>query len=106
MATTFTWKIVQLDRETADGFVFQAYYRLVATDGVYSHKAVGDITFDRPETLVPYDDLTEEVVSGWVQEKLGSEKIEEVKAALETAISEKRNPTKASGLPWPPAQQV
>jgi len=33
MTTTFTWAIAQLERETADGFVYTAHYTVNATDG-------------------------------------------------------------------------
>lgn len=102
MATTFTWSIAQLERETADGFVFTAHYTINATDGeAYSAGAYGSVGFERPESLIPYDNLTQEVVIGWVQEAIGGqEKVDEVEDALEAQINEKRNPTKASGVPW------
>ena len=102
MATTFTWGITRLDRETADGFVFNAHYTINATDGeAYSAGAYGSIGFERPENLIPYDDLTPELVIGWVHQAIGGqEKVDEVEDALEAQINEKRNPTKASGVPW------
>jgi hypothetical protein len=33
MSTTNTWKIAQLERETADGYVFTAHYTVDAGDG-------------------------------------------------------------------------
>ena len=102
MATTFTWGISQLERETADGFVFSAHYTINATDGeAYSAGAYGSVSFERPESLIPYDDLTPELVIGWVQEAIGGqEKVDEIEDALEAQIDEKRQPTKASGVPW------
>lgn len=100
MATTNTWKIAQLDRETADGYVFTAHYTVDATDDTYKAGAYGSIGFDKPETLVPYADLTEEVVIGWVKDKLTAEKVTEVEAALQAQLDEQKAPTKASGTPW------
>ena len=101
MATTNTWKIVQLERETADGYVFTAHYTVDATDDTYSAGAYGSVSFERPETLVPYKDLTEEQVIGWVKAKLGGdEKVAEIEATLQTQIDEQKTPTKASGKPW------
>lgn len=100
MATTNTWKIAQLDRETADGYVFIAHYTVDATDDTYKAGAYGSIGFDKPETLVPYADLTEEVVIGWVKDKLTAEKVTEVEAALQAQLDEQKAPTKASGTPW------
>jgi hypothetical protein len=101
MATTTTWKIASLDRETADGYVFTAHYTVNATNKTYSAGAYGSIGFERPETLVPFADLTEETVVGWVKEALGGdEKVAEIEAALQAQLDEQAAPTKASGLPW------
>jgi len=97
---TPAWKIANLERETADGFVYTAHYTVDVEDGTYRAGAYGSIGFERPETLIPYADLTEEIVVGWVQAALGEEKVQEVAQALLTQLSEQREPTKASGVPW------
>jgi hypothetical protein len=102
MATVFTWAITNLDRETADGFVFTAHYTVSAADDAYSSGVYGSIGFERPENLVPFAGLTEEIVIGWVQEAIGGdEKVAEIKAILQKQLDEQRTPTKASGMPWP-----
>jgi hypothetical protein len=101
MSTTNTWKIAELERQTADGYVFTAHYTVDANDGTYSAGAYGSIGLERPETLVPFADLTEEVVIGWVKEKLGGdEKVAEIEAALQAKLDEQAAPTKATGTPW------
>ena len=102
MSTTFTWAIANLDRETSDGYVFTAHYTINASDGeAYSAGAYGSIGFERPDVLIPFDDLTEELVVGWVKEAIGGEeKVAEIETALQNQIDEKRTPTKASGVPW------
>lgn len=101
MTTTFTWAIANLERETADGFVFTAHYTVNAADGTYTSGAYGSIGFQRPDDLIPFAELTEEQVVGWVQEALGGdEKVAEIKAALQAQLNEQHAPTKAAGLPW------
>ena len=101
MATTFTWAVSQLDRETADGYVFTAHYTVNAANDTYSAGAYGSVGLDRPDTLVPFASLTEEQVIGWVQEKLGgAEKVTEIQDALQAQLDEQAAPTKASGVPW------
>jgi hypothetical protein len=100
MTTTFTWAIANLERETADGFVYTAHYTVNAEDGTYSAGAYGSIGLERPESLIPFDDLTEEIVVGWVKDKLGDEKVAEVEVALQSQLDEKHAPTKAAGVPW------
>ena len=101
MATTFTWGINTLERETDDGFVFTAHYTVNANDDTYSAGAYGSIGFERPDNLIPYNQLDEPTVIGWVKEALGGdEKVGEIEAALQSQIDEQRAPTKAAGVPW------
>jgi hypothetical protein len=62
--------------------------------------AYGSLGLERGDTLVPFADLTEATVVGWVKEKLTAEKVTEIEAALQTQLDEQRQPTKAGGLPW------
>ena len=100
MATTFSWKIANLERETADGFVFTAHYTVNADDGTYASGAYGSLGFERPDNLIPFSQLTEEIVVGWVKEKFGTEKVAEIEAALQAQLDEQHNPSKAAGVPW------
>jgi hypothetical protein len=103
MTTTFTWNVSTLERNTADGVVFTAHYTIEASDSVYRSSAYGSVGLEQPdpETLIPYSDLTVEVVIGWVQEKLGGpEKVAEIEAALQKQLDEQRTPTTAQGVPW------
>jgi hypothetical protein len=100
-ATTFTWDIAQLERETSDGCVFTVHYTINANDGTYSAGSYGSLGLERPEgQMIPYASLTKEIVIGWVKDKFGAEKINEIETALQAQIDEQRSPTKAQGLPW------
>jgi hypothetical protein len=98
--TQFTWHIANLERETADGFVMTAHYTVTAEDGTYSSGAYGSLGFERPDKLIPFADLTEELVIGWVQDAFGAEKVTEILAALQAQLDEQHHPSKASGMPW------
>ena len=101
MATSITWNIAQLERHTADGIVFTAHYTVDAKDGTYSAGAYGSVGLEAPEgNVIPFADLTPEIVIGWVQDKLGEEQVESISAALQGQIDEQHAPSKASGLPW------
>jgi hypothetical protein len=47
--------------------------------------------------MIPYADLTPEIVIGWTKEKLD---VEQIEAALQAQLDEQRQPTKAAGVPW------
>lgn len=99
--TVFTWGINTLERETNDGFVFVAHYGVSASDGTYSSSAYGSVGFSRPDNLIPYADLTEDLVIAWVKDAIGgTEKVQAIQDALQEQINQQRNPTKASGVPW------
>ena len=99
MATTIQWRIAQLERNTADGIVYTAHYTVDANDGTYSAGAYGSCGLEQPDpdNVIPYADLTPEIVIEWVKDKLN---VEEIEAALQAQLDEKHAPTKAAGLPW------
>lgn len=103
MTTAFNWDIAQLERTTADGIVYTAHYTVGATDGIYSSSAYGSIGLEQPDpdNIIPFAELTKDLVIGWVQEKLGGdEKVIEIEAALQVQLDEQAAPTKAQGVPW------
>jgi hypothetical protein len=67
--TTTTWGIAQMERHTADGIVITVHYTVDANDGTYSAGAYGSVGLEAPEgNVIPYADLTPEIVIGWVQD--------------------------------------
>ena len=97
--TTFNWQIVQMDRLTSDGFVVTVHYNVGATDGDYQASTYGTTSYTQTpgETYIPYEDLTQPIVVGWVQEALGKDTVE---ASLQGQIDALKNPVQESGLPW------
>lgn len=99
MSISYTWSVVDLKRKTEDGYVFNVEWRVDATNGTYIEGAYGSIGLERPETLIPFDSLTTDIVIQWVKDYYGAEKVTEVEEALAARIAEKESPTEASGLP-------
>ena len=94
------WSIPNLERKTADGFVFTAHWICRATDGDFSASSYGTAGFQQDpeaESFVPYADLTESQVLGWVWESVDKDATE---AALQAKIDADMNPTTATGTPW------
>tara|TARA_B100001989_G_C24407615_1_gene397384 strand:+ start:61 stop:387 length:327 start_codon:yes stop_codon:yes gene_type:complete len=107
MTITKTWEVNTCVRATADGYVSKVIYRVDATDGTYSTRATGEVDLERPETLIPYKDLTHDQVIGWVKAKIEqiatSENgltIAQIEAALDAQVTEQKTPTMATGVPW------
>jgi myo-inositol-hexaphosphate 3-phosphohydrolase len=99
MATTYNWNVVQMDRLTSDGFVVTVHYNVSATDGDCTASTYGTVGYtEQPdEQYIPYAELTEAEVVGWVQESLGKDTVE---ASLAAQIEAQKNPVQESGVPW------
>jgi hypothetical protein len=114
MAITNTWSVTNMQRTDADGAVFLIYWSMVAaSDGDPSYTASeGGKLRTTPDAsapdFIPYADLTEADVLGWVYNSLitGDETAAEAKARVEadrTAKVQKQidaAATTASGTPW------
>jgi hypothetical protein len=98
----YTWNVVQMDRLTSDGFVVTVHYTVNAVDGDYTASTYGTVgyTEQQGEQYIPYAQLTESEVVGWVQDSLGKDTVEE---GLAAQIEAQKNPVQESGLPWAPA---
>ena len=103
MAITKTWEVNTLQRELADGYVNKVIYRVKGTDGTYETRATGEVDLEKPDTLVPYKDLTAETVIGWVKAKLEAQEagtVAKIEAAIDENINLQKTPTHGTGTPW------
>ena len=91
-----------MERNVSDGVVFTVHYTVTRFKDGEQAGAYGSLGFEAPEpdNLIPYADLTQEIVVGWVTSQFGEEKVTEIDAALDAQIDEKLAPTKTSGTPW------
>ena len=92
------WTITTLDREVSNGFVTTAHWTATATDGDYSASIYSTCSWAEGTPTVPYADLTQETVLGWVWAN-GVDK-QATEDALAANIALQKNPTQASGTPW------
>ena len=99
-----TWTIANLERNVADGGVIVAHWRVTESETVgedtYTASSYGTCGFTpdaSAEDFIAYDDLTEEVVMGWVHAEVDQA---ETEAALTAHIAEQKTPTTADGMPW------
>ena len=106
---TKTWQVNTLERELADGYVNKVIFRVNGEDGTYTFGATCEVNLPKPDTLVPYADLTEETVLGWVKAKLNENKDEDgntidqvanIEAAVENGVNIQKTPTHGTGVPW------
>jgi hypothetical protein len=94
----FTWSVVQMNRQVADGFVTTVHYNVSAIDGEFTASTYGTVGYtEEGADYTPYDELTQQQVIGWVQTSLGKDTVEDSLAAQIDAL---KNPVSESGLPW------
>ena len=99
-----TWTISTLERNTANGGVTVAHWRVSEEETVgentYSASSYGTVGFTpdaSAEGFVAYADLSETTVLGWVQKQLDKDAIE---ASLTANIAEQKAPVTSTGTPW------
>lgn len=112
MSITYTWKVTGVKTQkvgvngTADAVV-QTYWQKIGTDesgntGTFS----GATPFRKedidPATFVPFDQLTEEIVLGWIQAVVVGGYGEHVDNQIQKQIDEKINAVEEPSLPWAP----
>lgn len=104
---TTTWKIVQLKRNPSNGLVFEVTFIMNFELENETDRHVGSVELTGDPTspsFIPYEELTEAIVLGWVKEELTQAKITEIEtsaeARLEDRIEKKANPEFLIGTPW------
>ena len=99
------WAISNTRRNLDTGIIEAASYVVEATNGVYRQTAQGTQNFPArdPEGAIPYADVTQDVVCGWVREALNAEQegaVDQIHNALAARVLEQSTPTVGFGLPW------
>ena len=92
-----TWTISTLDREVSNGFVTTAHWQATAVDGEHSASCYATVSWAEGTPTVPYANLTEATVLGWVWESVDKASTE---ASLAAQIELLKNPVVATGTPW------
>jgi hypothetical protein len=95
---TYTWTTTNLytiDVNTETDYVVTAVYNVIGTDGTYTSKLTNASQFlvdDNKPNYVPYADLTNDIVIGWVQEQLGTDGVNNILASIDGIINTQANP--------------
>lgn len=107
MSTTYTWTISRMYtlQQPDPNYVVNAMWTLTGTDGTHTASIDGSCVFnsEQESEFVPYADLTEEMVIGWVQASLGEDGVANMKANVDGQIGSIINPPvspQATPLPW------
>jgi len=113
MAVTATWSILDMKRTVSDGNVYDVRWQCLAQNDSGPESAVeaGKLILNADPSdpdFIPYADLTEATVLGWVYDSLieGDETADEAKARIEANRIAKVDAqisaaaSEADGVPW------
>ena len=106
MANTYSWNCKTVDcyptfDEETD-VVYNIHWRLTATSSdvdsegnpyVASVYGTQSISTDNIENFIPFADLTNTIVTGWVETTMGEEEVASLKSNLDSNIESEINPT-------------
>ena len=104
----YTWTIKNLWTKTVDGqqdYVVIAAYDVTGVDGEFSSSLSNTAQFstESVSSFVPYAELTEEIVLGWIKADLGENGINSIEACIAGQIDSQKNPPVTpvvTPLPW------
>lgn len=95
----YEWLIEDLsvykEYQNQNDVVYQIHWRLVGSEVGYSSSVYGttDINISSLSTFIPYENLTKSVVIEWLEQALGTETIDKIRATIEFNIESQKNPT-------------
>ena len=107
MATKFIWTVdAMYTLQTPDpNYVVNVIWTLTGVDGEFTASIGGNTVFDsnQSSTFIPYNELTQDIVIGWVQANLGEQGIANYEANVNGQIASMQNPPVSpenTPLPW------
>jgi hypothetical protein len=107
----YTWKLTSLKRkDTSDlnNIIVQTYWKKIGTDengntGEFSGATPFDLSTVDPTNFVAYEDLTEEMILGWIQSVVVGDYERHVNEKIAKQIEEQTSPlteVTAGNFPW------
>ena len=108
MDINYNWNFNPLESyPTASGetdVVFLVHWQLYANTGSYGASAIGTqtiATLESGSTFIPFNELTQDIVYGWVTSSMGSENVDILYASLSASIENQINPpVLVQQAPW------
>lgn len=107
MATTYTWTVnaMYTVQQPDPNYVVNVIWTLTGVDGQYTASIQGNSMFDsnQSSTFIPYNQLTQDTIIGWVKSQLGDQGIANFEANVQGQINSMINPPVSpqnTPLPW------
>tara|TARA_R100001440_G_scaffold769_3_gene2505 strand:- start:2066 stop:2383 length:318 start_codon:yes stop_codon:yes gene_type:complete len=78
-----------------DQVIYNVHWRVTKEDGDYSASSYGtqSLNTENIEDFKPYDEVTSEMVEGWVKDAMGAEEVANIESSLDKKIADEKNPS-------------
>lgn len=108
----YTWELTSIKKQDASGVsdaIIQTYWKKIGTDengntGTFCGATPFDSSTIDPDNFVSYEDLTEEIVLGWIQSVVNSQPgyVEHINEQIQKEINTKISPVseEITTFPW------
>tara|TARA_R100000664_G_C2755932_1_gene143716 strand:- start:1918 stop:2235 length:318 start_codon:yes stop_codon:yes gene_type:complete len=75
--------------------IYNVHWRVNKEDGEFTASSYGTQTLNTEDIqdFVPFDDVTSEMVEGWVKDAMGEDRVAAIEESLDKEIESKKNPT-------------
>tara|TARA_R100000426_G_scaffold85551_1_gene65656 strand:- start:574 stop:873 length:300 start_codon:yes stop_codon:yes gene_type:complete len=93
MAINYTWHIPKRFTVGADQRISRINIIIIASDGTKESVADFTITLALPETMIPFADVTQDMVIGWAKNQLGADEISNIENNLKKKIDKQYSAT-------------
>jgi hypothetical protein len=90
-------KVNQLDRNTDGDVITVIHWTATKEDGDFVASVYNTQSVEVGDTVIPFAEVTEELVKSWLSDKLDLVAME---ASLDAQLADLKAPKVATGLPW------
>ena len=75
--------------------IYNVHWRVTKEDGDYSASSYDTqpLNTEDIQNFTPFDDVTSEMVEGWVKDAMGEEKVSDIEESLNQQIEKEKNPS-------------
>ena len=96
---TYDWNCKTVDvhpqAEGETNVVYNVHWIVTGTEEDYLVRNIGTqvVPLDSEVDFIPFEDLTNEIITGWVKEQMGEERVQAIEDNIANEIIELSNPT-------------
>lgn len=76
------------------------HWQFTGVTGSYSNMQIGTVSLQAPSgSFITYEDLTKEIVQGWVETSMGIDRVAALSASVSTSLASQITPTQGNLTP-------